>query len=399
MRLRNILLASIVLSVLASVTGTVMADTNNDTGQANIIESNTDAAASDDSVLADDIDPEDAMIGPGHVLYGLRIALDNIGTSFTFDPDEKLGKQISQARHRIAEAKAQLKKKDFKAAEIAFEAYEQEIDEANETISRISNKTGLLNAQLMVTKHQYVLERLLNQTPNSTGLQRAYSNSLKLEKKFKEKTQYKFARRMSKDGHQVLRKEMKEDDEDEDKVQVKAEITDNGSIAMIKIRFVTNSTNETDIAKDTLSELQNLRNTLNDSLKLEQEDDEGSVEVTGTPTSTFTSTSTRARESDDDKRSSENYKEKMKVEARVEGNVTEVKVEYKFYLDATDRDGIIEGIQNKLSGLTTGTILGALDVEVKERNKEEKIEISRDEEKSNRNLESKGKRGSSEKED
>src|SRR3972149_5175351 len=276
MRLRNILLASIVLSVLASVTGTVMADTNNDTGQANIIESNTDAAASDDSVLADDIDPEDAMIGPGHVLYGLRIAFENLGTTFTFDADEKLGKQVSQARHRIAEAKAQLNKKDFKAAEIAFEAYEQEIDEANETISRISNKTGLLNAQLMVTKYQYVLERLLNQTPNSTGLQRAYNNNLKLEKKFKEKTQYKFTRRMSKDGHQVLRKEI-EDDEDEDKVQVKAEITDNGSIARIKLRFVTNSTNETDIAKDTLSELQNLRNTLNDSLKLEEDDDEGSV--------------------------------------------------------------------------------------------------------------------------
>ena len=380
MRLRNILLASIILSVLAFVPGTVMADTNND------------------SVLADDIDPEDAMIGPGHALYGLRIAFENLGTTFTFDADEKLGKQVSQARHRIAEAKAQLNKKDFKAAEIAFEAYEQEIDEANETISRISNKTGLLNAQLMVTKYQYVLERLLNQTPNSTGLQRAYNNNLKLEKKFKEKTQYKFTRRMSKDGHQVLRKEI-EDDEDEDKVQVKAEITDNGSIAMIKLRFVTNSTNETGIAKDTLSELQNLRNTLNDSLKLEEDDDEGSVEVTGTPTSTFTSTSTRARESDDDKRSSENYKEKMKVEARVEGNVTEVKVEYKFYLDATDRDGIIEGIENKLSGLTTGTILGALDVEIKERNKEEQIEISRDEEKSNRNIESKGKRGSSEKED
>ena len=380
MRLRNFLLASIILSVLAFVPGTVMADTNND------------------SVLADDIDPEDAMIGPGHALYGLRIAFENLGTTFTFDADEKLGKQVSQARHRIAEAKAQLNKKDFKAAEIAFEAYEQEIDEANETISRISNKTGLLNAQLMVTKYQYVLERLLNQTPNSTGLQRAYNNNLKLEKKFKEKTQYKFTRRMSKDGHQVLRKEI-EDDEDEDKVQVKAEITDNGSIARIKLRFVTNSTNETGIAKDTLSELQNLRNTLNDSLKLEQEDDEGSVEVTGTPTSTFTSTSTRTRKSDGDERSSENHKEKLKVEARVEGNVTVVKVEYKFYLDATDRNGIIEGIKNKLSGLTTGTILGALDVEIKERNKEEQIEISRDEEKSNRNIESKGKRGRSEKED
>ncbi|HWR26356.1 MAG TPA: DUF5667 domain-containing protein [candidate division Zixibacteria bacterium] len=397
MRLRNIMLASIILSVLAFVTGTVMADTNNDTGQANIIESDTDAAASDDSVLADDIDPEDAMIGPGHALYGLRIAFENLGTTFTFDADEKLGKQVSQARHRLAEAKAKLNKKDFKAAEIAFEAYEQEIDEANETISRISNTPGLLNAQLTITKHQFVLERLLNQTPNSTGLQRAYSNSLKLEKKFKEKTQYKFSRRMSKDGRQVLRKELKEDDEDEDKVQVKAQITDNGSIARIKLRFVTNSTNETDIANDTLGELQNLRNTLNDSLKLEQEDDEMSVEVTGTPTSTFTSTI--ARESDDDERSSENYKEKLKIEARVEGNITEVKVEYKFYLDATDRDGIIEGIENKLAVLTTDIILGTLDVEVKDRNKKEKIEISKDEKKSKRDIESKGKRGSSEKED
>ncbi len=388
MRLRNIVLAGIILLALAFTSGTGMADTDGTADQANVTENNTDGTASNNNtVFIDDIVPDEGLIGPGNALYGLKIAFGKLGTTFTFDPKEKLGRQVSQARHRIAEAKAELRKKNTKAAETALEEYRAEMNDAERTISAISaNDPGLVNIQLTIVKHKYVLEGLLNQTPNSTGLQRAYNNSLNLERKFAEKTKQRFVRKMSREGHEVLEQEL-EDSEEDGRTQVKAEITDNGSIVKIKVRFVTNSTNRTDIAADTLKELQNIRNNLSDSLKLEQDDADTTVDVMGTPTSTMT---VAAKEE-----SAEDYRVKLEIKAKVEDGVTEVKAEYKFHLDAEDRDGIIKGIDKKLSELDLNTVLDALDAKIREEHRE--IGKSTKEDKTEK--EHNGRKGDSEKED
>ncbi|SNQ61352.1 hypothetical protein MNV_330020 [Candidatus Methanoperedens nitroreducens] len=57
------------------------------------------------------------------------------------------------------------------------------MNSVNESTAKLSDKdTGLINAQQMIAKHQVILEQLLASHPNSTGLQKAYNNSVELKK-------------------------------------------------------------------------------------------------------------------------------------------------------------------------------------------------------------------------
>src|SRR3990172_2543696 len=153
MKIRNIAMAVTILLALAFTAVTGMAIPNGNADDKSLI---------DTTALVDDIKDKDVTIGPDHALYGLMIAWEKIGTTFTFDPTQKLGKQVSHARQRIAEAKAKLKTNDIKAAEKALEKYDEEMEEADETISRISNvDPELINMQLEIAQQQYVLEKLL----------------------------------------------------------------------------------------------------------------------------------------------------------------------------------------------------------------------------------------------
>ena len=351
MKIRNIALAGIILLALAftAVTGMAITDGTAD-----------DAITTDTTALVDDINDNEVTIGPDHALYGLMIAWEKIGTTFTFDPTQKLGKQVSHARQRIAEAKAKLKTNDIKAAEKALEKYDEEMEEADETISRISNvDPELIKMQLQIAQQQYVLERLLSENPEITGLQNAVINSQKVEEKIRPKTARKFVRIEMKDGRKGLREEHDESENGLNRIQIKAEVTSNGSKVNIDLRFQTNNTNETEIVADTLEELQNLRINLSENLKLEHD----SIDVEGTPTSTFTTSG--------DERDSMDYKVKLAVKAQVKGNVTDVKVEYKFHLNETTREDIVDAIDTKLSQLKTVQILNGLDLKVLEHKKVE----------------------------
>lgn len=381
MRLRNIMLA--ILLMLAFTVNTVMADDNGTASQ-------TDSAlrSSDNGdVLEDDIAEDDSLIGPDNALYGFRLGLEDLSLAFIFDQDKKLEKQLEHASQRIAEAKAKLNKKNRKAAEIALGKYDEEMEKVNKTISRFGdNDTGLLNAQKKIAKYQYVLEQLLNATPNSTGLQRAYNNSADLLRKFGEKTEVRFERMTTKAGKKILKeiREKKDEIEDHEITQVKAEITANGSQVYIKLRFQTNSTDKKNITEDTLKELQKIRNNLGDLLRLAQDDDKKpEIKVTGTPTTTLTAQPGSREES----------KERLDIKASVEGKTTDVKVEYKFRLSATDRDGIIKGINDKLSDLTSDKILNAMEIKVRERPGE--LEKSVKEEKNSRKNENNDRKGGS----
>ncbi|MFZ3384820.1 MAG: DUF5667 domain-containing protein [Candidatus Methanoperedens sp.] len=395
MRLRNITLTGVILIVLAFTVGMAGAlenSTGNETPSVNVTGNSTETltVGLNDTVADDDETEDESLIGPGNALYGLSIAFENIGEIFTFNASEKLGKQVSHARKRIAEARAALKRNDTGAANKAIAEYEAKINEVNGSMSKLSgNDTGLIHAQQMISKHQRILENLSISHPNNTGLERAYNNSKDLEEKFRSRTARKFGRvEMEEDGR-VLQEEHDESEDAKERTQIKAEVTDNGSTVNIDLRFQTNSTNETDIVEETLFELKNLRINLSENLKLENDDDTG---IIGAPTTTLT-----ASENEID---SKDYRVKLDVKAKVEGNFTDVKVEFKFHLNETTKSGIVDGINKKLSELNTDEILKGLELKVLENKKVEngkEIENSGDIEKSKKSessniVEKKGER-------
>lgn len=206
MRLKNLTLASTVLLMLVFTIGMASATDQNATGNETPTVNTTGTAdatltataTATSTAIAGATDNETAdegIIGPGNALYGLKIAFENIGETFTFNASEKLGKQVAHARQRIAEARAELGKNDTEAANRALAEYGAKINAVNESMSKLSdNDTGLINAQQMITKHQDILGMLLASHPNSTGLLRAYNNSIRLEEKFKLKIERRAGR-------------------------------------------------------------------------------------------------------------------------------------------------------------------------------------------------------------
>jgi hypothetical protein len=196
MRLREITMAGIILLVLtfsiAIASAAEQVATGNETPMVNetpaveITGAATETLTSNpDTGTIDDEGADEGLIGPGNALYGLKIAFENIGETFTFNASEKLGKQVANARHRIAEARAALKRNDTEAANRALGEYKAKLDDVNVSISKLSDKdTGFINAQEMILKHQLILKNLSMSHPNNTGLQRAYNNSKDLQNKF-----------------------------------------------------------------------------------------------------------------------------------------------------------------------------------------------------------------------
>ncbi len=376
MRLRNITMAGIILLVLAftvSMASAIENGTGNETPMINVTGNATETltGAPTETVTVtptatpepDDDDSDTGIFAPGHLLYRLRIAFENMDETFTYNSSEKLGKQVSHARHRINEYRKALKQNDMNAADMALAQYEEKMSEVNASMSGLSDEdTGYINVNQMIMNHQLILENLSISHPDNKGLQRAYKNSKKLEEKLRSK---------------YVRVETEEHDESEDakeRTQIKAEITDNGSTVNIDLRFQTNVTNETDIVGETLDELKNLKTNLSENLKLEHDDD--STDITGAPTATLTAS---------DEEDSKDYKVKLQVKAKVEGNFTDVKVEFKFRLNETTKSGIVDGINQKLSELNSDEIVKGLELNILEHKKVEnskEIENSRDVERS-----------------
>ncbi len=298
------------------------------------------SAADDTEYLVDDIEEYNGSVGPENALYGLKLAFENIDESFTWNATEKLGKKVSHSRFRIAEVKTELKRNNNKAAEKAFERYKEKVNETEELISGISgisgNDSGILNAQKMIEKHQYVLEQLIESHPNNTGLQNAYNRSLELKDKFEQKTERKIERIRTSEGKQLL-KEVKKEREDEKKddrkdskeLKIKVKITGNDSRIKIELKFDTNSTTNATIAMDILNELRLTRDNISSLLKIENETED-------------------------------NLKESLEADAQIRMNVSKVEFQYRFALNETNRTGIIDGIYEKLSALTQAKIQDVL---------------------------------------
>lgn len=164
------------------------------------------AAAEEDTALIDDVQPYDGPIGPGSPLYGLKLAFEDIDESFTANETERVEKQMIHGRLRLSEVRRSLDLNQSDSAEIALNNYWLKMNLTNMTIAKwSSNATGLLHAQEMILKHQFVLENLLSQNPNNTGLRRAYNNSLRLQERFAEKTAVRYQRLIDKNNRTILK--------------------------------------------------------------------------------------------------------------------------------------------------------------------------------------------------
>lgn len=287
--------------------------------------------------LVDDIGEYNGSVGPDNALYGLKLAFENIDESFTWNGTEKLGKKVSHSRIRIAEAKTELKKNNTQAADKALELYKEKVNETEDSISKIpGNDSGIINAQMMIEKHQYVLEQLLETHPNNTGLQNAYNRSLELKDKFEQKTERKIERIRTNEGKNILREIKKErevlkkdDSKNFQDSKLTAKISGNDSNIKIELKFETNNTDNATIAGDILSELRMTRDNISNLIRIENGTEESS-------------------------------NESLEADSQIGMNISKVNVQYKFKLNETNRTEIIDGIYGKLSALTQEKIQAVL---------------------------------------
>jgi len=145
----------------------------------------------------DDIPPFEGAVGPGHALYGLKIAFGNINETFTYNSSERLGLQVSRARHRIAEARAEINNGNDKAAGLALGHYKRVMDNIGDNVNGSDiNSTDLVKANEKMSKHQNTLQYMVLQKEaqgkDVEGLTDAMNNSLMLQDKFSNKLERKF---------------------------------------------------------------------------------------------------------------------------------------------------------------------------------------------------------------
>jgi translation initiation factor 2B subunit (eIF-2B alpha/beta/delta family) len=291
--------------------------------------------------LVDDIEEYNGSIGPEDSLYGLKLAFEGLDESFTLNTTEKLEKKIFHSRLRISEAKTELKKKNYQGAKKAFEYYKEKLKETEDSIqSNSGNDSEIFNAQKLIEKHQYVLERLFELHPDNAGLLNAINNSIELEYKFEEKTDRKLERIRTNEGKHYLRElntENKWDNESGDLKNFKYDLKlegisiDNNTQVKIKLNFVSNKTDNDSIADEIRNELRLSKDNISSRLKFGESNDS-------------------------------ELRSLLIAQARVGLNLSVINVDYMFVLDKTNRTEIINVIHDHLSNLTTAQILEGLEI-------------------------------------
>jgi hypothetical protein len=170
--------------------GSAEGDLNETGNETDAIDDNiTKELFSDSDVCeTDDFPPFRGAVGPEHALYKLKIAFGNIGETFTYNNSERLCKQVSAARHRMVEVRAEMDKGNEKAAGLALGHYRNKTDEIDSTLDDSDiNATGLMQASRMMMQHRNVLQNMIQHNTskgkNLKGLMNALNNSYRLEEK------------------------------------------------------------------------------------------------------------------------------------------------------------------------------------------------------------------------
>jgi hypothetical protein len=191
---RQFILAGILIMGLLSSTGIVVA------------QGDGSATATGSGTISGIITPDNGSVGPENPLFGLKVAMENLDETFTFNDTRRVEKQVDHAQTRIEEVSRELERNKSGYAEKALELYSQKLNQTGMSLTGIqSDPTGLQHAQELVARHQTLLADLLSRYPGSSGLARAYNNNLALEQKFGEKTQMRFERVVDKNNKTILK--------------------------------------------------------------------------------------------------------------------------------------------------------------------------------------------------
>jgi hypothetical protein len=177
-----------------------------------------------------DIQPYNGPLGPDSSLYGLKLAFENLGDTFTFNQTEKLERELGHADTRISELERALAANQTDAANLAMDQYYRDLNQTERTMSRFNdtgfnpvydyNVTGngvmpgsengnngggsaagfnmpenmppsdaaMLAAQQRLVLHQDILQHLIDTHPDYGALTRVYNTSLDVEKRFEDRT-------------------------------------------------------------------------------------------------------------------------------------------------------------------------------------------------------------------
>jgi hypothetical protein len=194
MKNRQIILAGIVIIALLCSVGTVTA----------LVDISTDAQGADS--VSDTFEPYNGPIGADSPLFGLKLAMENLDETFTFNDTQRVEKQLDHATLRIAEVQRELQRNRPEIAEKALEEYKQKLNLTEGSLRPFTKNTAtLIDAQEKISRHEEILESLILQHPNNTGLIRAYENSHSLELKFENKTEMRFTRFTEKGNKTILK--------------------------------------------------------------------------------------------------------------------------------------------------------------------------------------------------
>jgi hypothetical protein len=194
MKNRQLILTGIVIIALLCSVGTVTALVDNSTG-----------AQGADSV-SDTFEPYNGPIGADSPLFGLKLAMENLDETFTFNDTQRVEKQLDHATLRITEVQRELQRNRPEIAEKALEQYKQKLNLTEGSLRPFTkNTTRLIDAQEKISRHEEIFERLMLQYPNNTGLIGAYKNSHSLELKFENKTEMRFTRFTEKGNKTILK--------------------------------------------------------------------------------------------------------------------------------------------------------------------------------------------------
>jgi hypothetical protein len=147
----------------------------------------------------------DVRIGPSHILYGLKLSLENLDESFAPSAPVKMEKQLEHANIRIAEVRTELQSNRSEGAQTALRYYQEKITTTTAAVPALPpDETVLLQAQKEAAAHQVVLGQLLTTHMDNQNLIDAHADSVALEAAFSGKTGYVIKEQVLPDNRVML---------------------------------------------------------------------------------------------------------------------------------------------------------------------------------------------------
>ena len=151
-----------------------------------------DTSASTNTVpAADTVHSYTEAIGPDNPLYGLKIALENFDESFSVNQNDRLEKEINHTDLRLSELEGALADNNTEAINRTMDLYWEKFNQTEDTLGQMGfnntrnisepwnmsapHNAPLINIQNMLTRHQEVMQNLMQRYPDRGNLRDAYN--------------------------------------------------------------------------------------------------------------------------------------------------------------------------------------------------------------------------------